>query len=122
MQPKIIVWSCLHGLFYSRSLRGAAAHTSSGSHTEGMARITQDRGVGFSASIMPEPVPSSFCRLPFSWSSWIKLVHPALYSVQRFGLNTVPQKQALATFRKFCAFLCVVGRNGVGRQRLGACR
>lgn len=34
MQPKIFVWSCLHSLLCSHSLRGAATHPSSGSHTE----------------------------------------------------------------------------------------
>lgn len=47
---------------------GVQQNTSSGSHREGVTRIMQDRGVGFSASIMPDPVLSSFCRLPFSWS------------------------------------------------------
>lgn len=65
---------------------------------------------------------SSFCRLPFSWSSWRKLLHPTLSNLQGFGLHTVPQKQVWKIYRKFCAFLWMMGRNGVRRQRVGACR
>lgn len=124
MQPKIFVWSCLHGLLFLHSLRGAAAsQTSSGSHTEkGWPGSCRTEMWDSQPASCLDQVPSSFSRLPFSWSSWRKLLHPTPSSLQGFGLNTVPRKQVLKIFRRFCTFLCMVGRNGMRRQRMGACR
>lgn len=84
MQPKIFVWSCLHGLLCSHSLRGAAAHPSSGSHTEGTARIMQDS---------QHHVSAVFAGCLLVGAIGEKLLHPALPTLQGVGLSTVPQKQ-----------------------------